>query len=89
MDDGDEIVCLKVVEKNADIASDTSVEQKQYRDEAQALMDWVIKKNGEEKAISLNVELAIGKVEKTIQRMVNTNDFLMGLILNVVTDRNI
>ncbi|KAL9105942.1 MAG: hypothetical protein Q9227_008966 [Pyrenula ochraceoflavens] len=70
VDDGDEIVCLKVVEKNSDITSDVNLEQKQYREEAQALMDSVIKKNGDEKAISLIMELAVGKVEKTIQRMI-------------------
>jgi hypothetical protein len=72
VDDGDEIVCLRVVEKDSKIASDTSVQQKRYRGEAQKLMDWVITKNGqdEERAISLVLEFAVGKVQEIIQRMV-------------------
>ncbi|KAL9625781.1 MAG: hypothetical protein Q9160_000101 [Pyrenula sp. 1 TL-2023] len=71
VDDGDEIVCLRVVEKDSKIASDTSLEQKQYHDEAKKLLDQVIAKNQhDEKAISLIMELAVGKVEKIIQRMI-------------------
>lgn len=71
VDDGDEIVCLRVVEKDSKIASDSSLEQKQYHDEAKRLLDQVIAKNQhDEKAISLIMELAVGKVEKIIQRMV-------------------
>ncbi|KAG0156947.1 hypothetical protein PDIDSM_4130 [Penicillium digitatum] len=53
VDDGDEIVCLRAVEKDSRIASD------------------VIQKNTQdEKAISLVLELAVGKVESIIQRMI-------------------
>ena len=71
VDDGDEIVCLRVVEKDSKIASDASVEQGKYRLEAQKLLDQVIEKNSqEEKAISLIMELAMGRVQDIIQRMV-------------------
>lgn len=72
VDDGDEIVCLRVVERDSRLASDTSVQQGIYRQEAQKLMDWVILKNSQEgeRAISLVLELAIGKVQDVIQRMV-------------------
>ena len=71
-DDGDEIVCLRVLEKDSKMATDTtSIEAKKYREEAQNLLDMVIQKNtGDEKAISLVMELAIGRVQDVIQRMV-------------------
>jgi hypothetical protein len=72
VDDGDEIVCLRVVEKDSSIASTSSVEAGRYRHEAQELLDSVIKKNShDEKAISLIMELAVGRVQDIIQRMVS------------------
>lgn len=71
VDDGDEIVCLRAVEKDSKIASDSSVEEGRYRVEAEKLLEQVIEKNKhDEKAISLVMELAIGKVQEIIQRMV-------------------
>jgi len=70
VEDGDEIVCLRVVEKDSKIASDPSVQQETYKDEARALLQSVQKKNEDGKAISLVLELAVGKVPETIQRMV-------------------
>ncbi|KAL4785792.1 hypothetical protein BJX76DRAFT_161714 [Aspergillus varians] len=72
VDDGDEIVCLRVVEKDSGIASDASVEAGKYRQEAERLFEQVIQKNSQnEKAISLVLELAVGKVQEIIQRMIN------------------
>ncbi|EEP77346.1 conserved hypothetical protein [Uncinocarpus reesii 1704] len=71
VDDGDEIVCLRVVEKDSKIASDASVEGGRYRKEAEKLFEQVIAKNAhDEKAISLVMELAVGKVQEIIQRMI-------------------
>ncbi|GAD98698.1 universal stress protein family domain protein [Paecilomyces variotii No. 5] len=71
VDDGDEIVCLRVVEKDSKIASDSSVEEGKYRKEAEKLFKQVIQKNSQdEKAISLVLELAIGRVQEIIQRMI-------------------
>ncbi|PGH27084.1 hypothetical protein AJ80_01270 [Polytolypa hystricis UAMH7299] len=71
VDDGDEIVCLRVVEKDSKIASDTSLEEKKYRLEAEKLLDQIIAKNSQdEKAISIVMELAVGKVQEIIQRMI-------------------
>ncbi|PGH01565.1 hypothetical protein GX51_05130 [Blastomyces parvus] len=71
VDDGDEIVCLRVVEKDSKIASDSSLEERRYRQEAQKLLDQVIAKNSQdEKAISLVLEYAVGKVQEIIQRMI-------------------
>src|SRR6202044_3884521 len=72
LDDGDEIVCLRVVEKDSKIASDASIEKLRYREEAQKLLEKVIEKNSqEEKAINLVMELAVGKVQDVFRRMVN------------------
>ncbi len=72
VDDGDEIVCLRVVEKDSSITSDAAVEAGKYRQEAERLFEQVIQKNSQnEKAISLVLELAVGKVQDIIQRMVN------------------
>lgn len=72
VDDGDEIVCLRVLERDSKLASDASMQQRRYRQEAQKLMDWVIAKNSQEgeRAISLVLELAVGKVQEVIQRMI-------------------
>ncbi|KAI9673400.1 MAG: hypothetical protein M1817_002862 [Caeruleum heppii] len=71
VDDGDEIVCLRVVDKDSKISSDASVEEGRYRREAKKLLDQIIEKNREEeKAISLVLEFAVGKVHDTIQRMI-------------------
>lgn len=65
VDDGDEIVCLRVVDK------DSGMTAKEYQGDADKLLESVIKKNSlEEKAISLIVELAAGRVQDIIQRMV-------------------
>jgi len=73
VDDGDEIVCLRVVEKDAKSSLDTAYDRGKYRNEAQKLLDSVIKKNSsEEKAISIIMELAVGKVQEIFQQMVWT-----------------
>lgn len=73
VDDGDEIVCLRVIEKDARAASEMTYDRGRYRIEAQRLLDSVIKKNStEEKAISIIMELAVGKVQDIFQRMVGT-----------------
>ncbi|CAG7919680.1 unnamed protein product [Penicillium olsonii] len=71
VDDGDEIVCLRAVEKDSRIATDIAIEERKYREEAEKLFEQVIQKNSQdEKAISLVLELAVGKVENIIQRMI-------------------
>lgn len=71
VDDGDEIVCLRVIEKDAKAAVDSTYDRGKYRHEAQKLLDSVIKKNSsEEKAISIIMELTVGKVQEIFQQMV-------------------
>ncbi|KAI9820278.1 MAG: hypothetical protein M1827_005900 [Pycnora praestabilis] len=71
VDDGDEIVCLRVVDKDSKISSDASVEAGSYRSEAEKLLSQIIEKNSRKLAISLVLEFAVGKVHDTIQRMIH------------------
>lgn len=72
VDDGDEIVCLRVVEKDSHEARKWSGGQgeKGYRKEAERFMETIEKKNTEDRAISLVLEFAIGKVQEAFQKMI-------------------
>ena len=72
VDDGDEIVCLRVVEKDSREAVKWSggKGEKGYREEAQRFLEAIEKKNTEDRAISLVLEFSIGKVQDTIQQMI-------------------
>ena len=77
VDDGDEVVCLRVVDKDSKISSESSVEEGRYRTEAHKLLDQIkAKNNQDEKSISLVLEFAVGKVQETIQRMVSLSTYL-------------
>jgi Universal stress protein family len=71
VDDGDEIVCLRVVDKDAKISSDKSLGRKEYQDEAKQLMNAIQAKNDDNRAISIVLEFAVGKVHTTFQKMVS------------------
>ena len=68
VDDGDEVVCLRVVDPNSEVAM--GAKGRDYREEAVALMKSVEEKNRENKAVNLILEFAVGKVEKMFTRMV-------------------
>ena len=72
VDDGDEIVCLRVVEKDSKEAVKWSggMGEKGYRKEANRFLEAIEKKNTEDRAISLVLEFSIGKVHDTIQQMI-------------------
>ncbi|EMC92682.1 hypothetical protein BAUCODRAFT_44793, partial [Baudoinia panamericana UAMH 10762] len=72
VDDGDEIVCLRVVEKDSREALKWSGGQgeKGYRAEAERFLDAIQRKNTEDKAINLVLEFSIGRVQETIQQMI-------------------
>lgn len=75
VEDGDEIVCLRVVDKDSKINSDASLHEGRYKAEAQKLMEHIQSKNkDDEKIISLILEYSVGKVPDTIQRMVRVHD---------------
>ncbi|KAI9689965.1 MAG: hypothetical protein M1822_009847 [Bathelium mastoideum] len=70
VDDGDEIVCLRVVEKDSKFAGDSSIEEGRYRAEADKMMQYIQGKNVENKAINLILEFSVGKIQDTIQAMI-------------------
>lgn len=77
VDDGDEVVCLRVVEKESKEARDwagpnVSKEGRErgYRAEAVRMLDRIQEKNTEDRAINLVLEFSVGKVQDTIQHMV-------------------
>jgi len=70
VDDGDEIICLRVVDKDSKIISDRNLERKQYQEEARLLMEAIQKKNDDNRAISIVLEFAVGKVHTTFQKMI-------------------
>ena len=72
VDDGDEIVCLRVVEKDSKDAIKWAggMGEKGYRREAERMIEAIERKNTENRAISLVLEFAIGKVHETIQQMI-------------------
>ena len=80
VDDGDEIVCLRAIEKDSKLALDLALDKSKYRAEAHKILDHVIEKNGQdEKAISVVLELAMGKVQDIIQRMVGVVPKILAL----------
>jgi len=61
VDDGDEIICLRVVEK----------ESRGYQKEAWEMMRRIQQRNDANRAISIVLEYAVGKVHTTFQKMVS------------------
>lgn len=64
VDDGDEIICVRVLEK------ETRVMDKQYHEEAQAIMKGIVAKNELNRALSIVLEYAVGKLHATFQKLV-------------------
>lgn len=70
-EDGDEIICLRVIDPSDKLSIvDSSLEEKQYRYEANRFLKHIMLKNGNSKKISLVLEFAMGKVHEMIQRMI-------------------
>jgi nucleotide-binding universal stress UspA family protein len=70
VDDGDEIICLRVIDKDSKIISDRNLERKRYQEEARQLMGAIQTKNDANRAISIVLEFAVGKVHSTFQKMI-------------------
>ncbi|KAI0408609.1 hypothetical protein F4802DRAFT_356375 [Xylaria palmicola] len=64
VDDGDEIVCVRVIETQARLTDKT------YQDDAKALMESIQSKNTQNHAISLVLEYAVGKLHNTFQHLI-------------------
>ncbi|KAF4582842.1 universal stress protein [Ophiocordyceps camponoti-floridani] len=65
VDDGDEIVCVHVVEKDI-----RNCDRTQMHDHANRVMDGILAKNGANRAISFVLEYAVGKLHETFQRLI-------------------
>lgn len=70
VDDGDQIICVRVVEKGEKITSDRNLERKQYQAEAKEILKGIQRKNDDHRAISIVLEFAMGKLHPTFQKMV-------------------
>ena len=64
VDDGDEIVCVRVIETQVRLAD------KAYQEDAARLMESIQSKNTQNHAISLILEYAVGKLHSTFQHLV-------------------
>ncbi|KAI0127701.1 Usp domain-containing protein [Xylariales sp. AK1849] len=64
VDDGDQIVCVRVIETTVR-SSD-----KAYKDAAHVLMQSILSKNKQNRAISLVLEYAVGKLHNTFQHLI-------------------
>ncbi|TVY82089.1 Universal stress protein A family protein [Lachnellula suecica] len=83
VDDGDEIVCLRVLEKGAKTIYGTTTappDKNRVQKEAQNIMDHVQRKNDVNRAISIVVEVAVGKVNKTFMKMIETYEPAMLIV---------
>jgi hypothetical protein len=66
VDDGDEIVCVRVLEK------EVRVSEAVYVKEANKLLQSIVQRNGSSRAISIILEYATGKLHSTFQKLVST-----------------
>ncbi|PHH87976.1 hypothetical protein CDD83_8163 [Cordyceps sp. RAO-2017] len=92
VDDGDEIVCVRVIEK------DIRYNDRHYLDDARRIMDSILAKNGANRAISFVLEYAVGKLHATFQKLiqmyqpamliVGTRGRSLGGIQGLVNSRN-
>lgn len=65
VDDGDEIVCVRVLEK------EIRMNDRQYQEDAQSVMQGILAKNGANRAVSIVLEYAVGKLHATFQKLVS------------------
>lgn len=65
VDDGDEIVAVRVLEK------EVRMNQKQYQNDAQKVMQSILAKNTLNRAVSFVLEYAVGKLHSTFQKLVS------------------
>lgn len=73
VDDGDEIICVRVIEK------DVRLTDKSYHSDAQQVMKNILEKNTENRAVAFVLEYAVGKLHATFQSLVSGCDGLFAL----------
>ncbi|SCN82108.1 uncharacterized protein FFB20_06685 [Fusarium fujikuroi] len=64
VDDGDDVVCVRVVDKELRLTD------KQYRDDADSVMKGIVARNGNNRAINIVLEYAVGKLHTTFQVLI-------------------
>ena len=64
VDDGDEVVCVRVLE------SPPRTNEKSYQNEARRLLEAIKEKNELNKALSIILEYSVGKLHATFQQLV-------------------
>lgn len=72
VDDGDEVICLRVVDKDNKNVQDRNVERRDYQKDAKKIMAEIQKRSDMNKAISIVLEYAVGKLSTTFGKMVCT-----------------
>ena len=65
VDDGDEVVCVHVLESNVRGTDN------QYQEDAQSVMKGILAKNGSNRALNFVLEYSIGKLHATFQQLVS------------------
>ncbi|KAI1003970.1 hypothetical protein K3495_g4239 [Podosphaera aphanis] len=70
VDDGDEIICVRVIDRDAKVISDRNVEKRQYQTEAKELLQRIQIRNDDNRAVSIVLEFVAGKLHATFQRMI-------------------
>ncbi|MCJ1442352.1 MAG: hypothetical protein MMC23_002846 [Stictis urceolatum] len=75
VDDGDQIVCFRVVDKKSKLTSEKNLSRGRYKREARKLMERIETKanadsDGRARSVSLVLEFAVGEVQKVIQRLI-------------------
>lgn len=78
VDDGDEIICVRVIEK------DMRLSEKSYYSDAQQVMDGIMAKNSSNRAVAFILEYAVGKLHSTFQSLVSICEYLCVPILCLV-----
>ena len=69
VDDGDEVICVRVVDKDSKNVSDRNVERRQYQKDAKELMARIQSRSDVNKAISIVLEYAVGKIQTIFGKM--------------------
>ncbi|CZS78165.1 unnamed protein product [Fusarium graminearum] len=64
VDDGDEVVCVRVVEKELRFSN------REYREDAEKVMRGILDRNGNNRAINIVLEYAVGKLHTTFQVLI-------------------
>ncbi|OLN85707.1 Universal stress protein A family protein C25B2.10 [Colletotrichum chlorophyti] len=71
VDDGDDIICVRVLEKDP---------SKAYQQDADRVMQSIIKRNGKERAVRIKLEYALGKLTTTFHRLIELHQPAMMVV---------